>query len=286
MPRILIAGCGYVGEAAADFFAARGWTVEGWTASARSAERLSGKPYPVRAVDIAEYDAVSAGSSEFDVIIQCASSGGGGAEEYRKVYLEGARNLVQKFEKATLLFTSSTSVYAQEDGTVVDENSLTDPPDERGRILRETEKLVLEQAGIVARIGGIYGPGRSFLLRKFLSGEAVIEEKDERLINQVHRDDIVNALFLLAERRVEARGQIYNVVDDEPTSRREVYAWLRAQMIQPAPALGGKPATRKRGESNKSVSNRKLRALGWEPRYPDFRVAMAESVIPSFGLGR
>lgn len=284
MPRILIAGCGYVGEAAADLFSARGWEVEGWTASARSAERLSGKPYPVRAVDIADYHAVSAASSAFDLIIQCASSGGRGVDEYRKVYLNGAGNLLRVFAKVPLLFTSSTSVYAQEDGSIVDESSLANPPHEKGRILRQTEKVVLEQNGIVARLGGIYGPGRSFLLRKFLSGEAAIDENDDRLINQVHRDDIVAALFLLAERRAEARGQIYNVVDDMPTSRREVYLWLSSRMKQPASALREEAPRRRRGKSNKRVSNRKLRALGWEPRYGDFRVAMEKSVIPSFGL--
>jgi hypothetical protein len=30
------------------------------------------------------------------------------------------------------------------------------------------------------------------------------------------------------------------------------------------------------------VSNRKLRALGWEPRYPTFEVAMSDSILPSF----
>src|SRR5437667_11004173 len=41
MPRILIAGCGYVGQATADLFHAAGWTVEGWTRSADSAAKLS-----------------------------------------------------------------------------------------------------------------------------------------------------------------------------------------------------------------------------------------------------
>jgi hypothetical protein len=41
---------------------------------------------------------------------------------------------------------------------------------------------------------------------------------------------------------------------------------------------------RKRGDSNKQVSNRKLRALGWAPRYPTFDSAMTESILPSFGL--
>ena len=40
MPRILIAGCGYVGQATADLFHAAGWDVEGWTASEESAARV------------------------------------------------------------------------------------------------------------------------------------------------------------------------------------------------------------------------------------------------------
>ena len=41
MPRILIAGCGYVGQATAGLFHAAGWDVEGWTASEESAAALS-----------------------------------------------------------------------------------------------------------------------------------------------------------------------------------------------------------------------------------------------------
>ena len=52
MPRILIAGCGYVGQATADLFHAAGWDVEGWTASEESAAALSAKPYPVVARSI------------------------------------------------------------------------------------------------------------------------------------------------------------------------------------------------------------------------------------------
>ena len=60
-----------------------------------------------------------------------------------------------------LLFTSSTSVYSQRDGSWVTEESETKPARETGRILLETEKLVLERGGMVARLAGIYGPGRS-----------------------------------------------------------------------------------------------------------------------------
>ncbi len=74
-----------------------------------------------------------------------------------------------------MLFTSSTSVYAQRDGSWVTEESETKPARETGRILLETEEFVLGHGGIVARLAGIYGPGRSALLSKFLAGEAIID---------------------------------------------------------------------------------------------------------------
>jgi nucleoside-diphosphate-sugar epimerase len=285
MPRILIAGCGYVGQATADLLHERGWKVEGWTASAESAGQLAAKPYGVRAVDLTNPAAVSAVHKNFDVIVQCASTGGGDAEEYRRIYLEGARNLLHAFPGARLIFTSSTSVYAQRQGEIVDETSPATPAHEKGQILREAEELVLAHNGIVARLGGIYGPGRSFLLRKVLAGAAVLEEEGDRFINQAHRDDIAAGLLLLAERQADLGGEIYNVVDDQPILAREACRWLSARLPR-----SSRPrevaAVRKRGESNKRVSNKKLRALGWELRYPNLARAMTESVLPSFGFGR
>jgi hypothetical protein len=50
------------------------------------------------------------------------------------------------------------------------------------------------------------------------------------------------------------------------------------------PAAAAAPALRKRAETNKHVGNRKLRALGWEPRYPTFQSAMNDNVLQSFGF--
>jgi SAM-dependent methyltransferase len=41
----------------------------------------------------------------------------------------------------------------------------------------EAEQIALDSGGSIARLSGIYGPGRSVLLKKFLSGEALLEEK-------------------------------------------------------------------------------------------------------------
>jgi nucleoside-diphosphate-sugar epimerase len=284
MAHILIAGCGYVGEAAADLFHEQQWEVEGWTGSVKSAARLAGRPYPVRSVDITDAATVLAASGEFDVVVQCVSTSGGNAEDYRRLYLEGARNLIQQFSSARFLFASSTSVYAQNDGSLVDEASPAEPTHEKGMILRETEELILAAGGIVARLGGIHGPGRSFFLNQFLAGTRGVDLTQARFINQVHRDDIVSALLLLAERRSGCAGQIFNVVGDQPTTASEAYEWLRVRLGRPlrSAELGDHPP--KRGRSNKQVSNAKLRALGWEPRYPTFEAAMTKSILPSFGF--
>jgi nucleoside-diphosphate-sugar epimerase len=281
MPRILIAGCGYVGQAAADLFHTAGWVVEGWTRSARSAASLSAKPYPVRDVDISEPAQVAKCVGTFDAVIHCASSRGGDAEIYRQLYLDGARNFLEIFPKSKVLFTSSTSVYAQRDGSWVTEESATKPMRETSRILLEAERAVLNRGGIVARLAGIYGPGRSALLSKFLAGTAIFDSENDRFINQVHRDDIASALFFLLSRKTEG-AQIYNVIDDQPILQSECYRWLAQRLNRPAPPIGKAKEPRKRGNSNKRVSNAKLRRLGWMPQHPNFADAMEQSILPSF----
>ncbi len=277
MPRVLIVGCGFVGEAAADLFHAAGWEVTGWTHSAESAARLASvKPYPVSAHDITDAEQVVVAARAMpdggmlDALVDCVSSGrGGGPEAYRRVYLEGARNLGAGWRAARFVYTGSTSVYAQVDGSVVDESSPAEPDRETGRILRETEDVVLAApGGVVARLAGIYGPGRSNLLRKFLAGEAVIEGDGGRWLNQIHRDDAAAALFRLAQ--PDAPPGVYNVADDSPLTQLELYRSLSAEFDRPLPPHGPEDRNRKRGWTSKRVNNGRLRALGWRPHYPSF----------------
>jgi nucleoside-diphosphate-sugar epimerase len=283
MPRILIAGCGYVGEATADLFHSAGWNVEGWVHSKQSAMRLSVKPYSTRVIDVSQRGDVAKRAAAFDAVIHCVSSGGGDAEAYRQIYLNGARHLLETFPQAKILFTSSTSVYAQRDGPWVTEESETKPLRQTTRILLEVENLILEKGGIVARLAGIYGPQRSALLSKFLNGTAAIDPLNDRFVNQVHRDDISSALFLLLNRRAQTSTQIYNVVDDQPLLQSECYGWLAERLNRPLPPTTRSEQPRKRGDTNKRVSNAKLHHVGWTPNYPTFRDAMEKSILPSFG---
>jgi nucleoside-diphosphate-sugar epimerase len=276
--RVLIAGCGYVGSVVAELFREAGWEVEGWTRSAASAAQLAGKGLAMRVVDMANAGQVAASPKDFQAVIHSASSGGGDAAMYRRVYLEGVRNLQSRFPEARILFTSSTSVYAQDDGEWVTEESPAQPEHETGEILREAEQDILERGGQAARLAGIYGPGRSALLQRVLRNEAVIDPENDRFVNQVHRDDAAAALFRLIEK--ESGTGIYNVADAEPVLLSECYRWLAERLSRPLPPVAKTAAERRRGTSNKRVSSQKLRALGWEPRYPSFAEGMEQSVLP------
>ena len=119
------------------------------------------------------------------------------------------------------------------------------------------------------------------LLSKFLNGTAVIDPENDRYVNQVHRDDIASALFFLLGRKEEG-AEIYNVVDDQPILQTECYRWLAQRLNRPLPPIGKLTDQRKRGDSNKRVSNAKLRRLGWTPQYPTFADSMETSILPSF----
>jgi nucleoside-diphosphate-sugar epimerase len=115
--------------------------------------------------------------------------------------------------------------------------------------------------------------GRSVLLRKFLDGTAVIEGDGGRHINQIHADDAAAALFHLVTGGL-AEG-IYNVADDQPVTQLACCEWLAAALGRPMPPHGPADPQRKRGVTDKRVSNRKLRALGWQLQYPTYQAALA-----------
>jgi nucleoside-diphosphate-sugar epimerase len=131
----------------------------------------------------------------------------------------------------------------------------------------DAEKLTLAAGGVVARLAGIYGPNRSVILKKFLSGEAVIEEDGRRFLNQIHRDDAARAIFHLVTTRTTG---VFNVSDSKPLSQLECYEALSRIFNRPLPPSGPRDMNRKRGWTHKRVSNAKLRDSGWEPEFLSF----------------
>lgn len=264
MMNVMVVGYGYLGQAIAREFRDLGSEVFG-------VSRVGGDGLVEG--DVSDRESVMAWP-DADWVVHCASSSRGGEEAYQRVYVDGCQNLLARYSGRSLVFVSSTSVYGQVDGAWVTEESATEPSRQTGRLLLAAEGLVLAAGGRVARLAGIYGPGRSVLLRKYFSGEARIEDGGLRALNQIHRDDAARALVKVI---VSGRaGEVYNVCDDQPMSQLECYQQLVAEFGGELPASAPKDVNRKRGWTDKRVSNQKLRKLGWMPQYPNFLVGARE----------
>ncbi|MES2439867.1 MAG: NAD-dependent epimerase/dehydratase family protein [Verrucomicrobiota bacterium] len=271
--KLLLIGNGYLGQAVTREFRGKGWDV--------TPVSLSGGDGST-ACDVGDADSVRKLPAA-DFIVHCAASGRGGAEAYQQVYVDGCRNLADSFPDTPLLFTSSTSVYAQTDGSTVTEESPAIPDRETGRLLLEAEAITLAAGGIVTRLSGIYGPARSVILKKFLQGEAMIEEDGRRFLNQIHRDDAARAIFHLASGSPIPRGEIFNLSDSTPLAQLACYQRLSEIFSRPLPPSGPRDLNRKRGWTHKQVSNAKLRRTGWQPDFPSFTDAaavIAPTVLP------
>ena len=274
-PEVVIIGCGFLGEAAAALFSARGARVLGLVRSPESLAALTGASHETARCDVSDDTSVEALAPRLQgvpVAIHAVSAGGGGAQEYAALYRDGLKRIVDSWQPRRVIFVSSTSVYGQDDGSWVTEESLTEPSRETGNILIEAEEIALAAGGIAARLTGIYGPGRSYLLRNFLSGDAVLENGGGRWINQIHRDDGAAALGRLAD--PEVSPGIYNVTDDTPATQREVYGWMADFFGRPLPPEGAPGLALRRGVTSKRISNAKMRKLGWAPAYPSYRDAL------------
>jgi nucleoside-diphosphate-sugar epimerase len=274
MPRsVLIVGCGFVGLPLARDFASFGWETHATTVSEVSIAKLQQEQFHTYELDITDETGFQKlARRNFDVVIHCASSGRGGASDYKAVFLTGARNLMRNLRCDSFIFTSSTSVYAQTDGHWVDETSPANPSQETGQLLRATEDLVLSAGGAVARLAGLYGPGRCVPLRKLLDDKAIIEGDGERVMNMLHQLDAAGALRFLAE--TQPAG-LFNVVDNGPVTELNWFRYVCDRLHRPIPPYGPRELNRKRGWTSKRVSNRKLRSLGWDALYPTFREGLA-----------
>jgi nucleoside-diphosphate-sugar epimerase len=287
--RVLIVGCGYVGLPLGMELVKQGYQVVGLRRSPAAETGL--KPVGIKLLigDITKPEQLIQLPASYDWVVNCVSASGGGAEEYREVYLQGTRNLIEWLGAAPprkFVYTSSTSVYGQNDGSLVKENSPTEPAVETGKLLVETERVLLEAArerklpAVILRLAGIYGPDRGYWFKQYLSNEARIEGNGTRILNMIHRDDVVGTI--IAALKSGRPGEVYNAVDDEPVTQLSFFQWLSGPLGKALPPTAPEDAgaVRKRGVTNKKVSNRRLKMeLGYQFKYPTFRQGYTAEIL-------
>ena len=200
--------------------------------------------------------------------------------EGTRILLDAARATgARRFVAQSVAF-----LYAQVGGPVKTED---DPLLDRGASARAVAEL--EQAvtgaqaleGVVLRYGYFYGPGTYYgpegsATADVRRGRFPIVGGGDGVFSFVHVDDAAEATVAAVERGAPG---VYTLVDDEPAPMRDwLPAFAAAAGADPPPVREASPAdaftTGMRGASNAKAKGE----LGWEPRYPSWRIGFAESL--------
>ena len=151
--------------------------------------------------------------------------------------------------------------------------------------ISHVEDVVVKAGGVALRYGGFYGPGASDdQLEVVRKRQFPLVGGGTGYFSWIHVDDAASATVLAIEQ--QAKG-VFNIVDDEPAPAsewlpylasaagakrpRRVPTWL-ARLIAGDVAVG--MMTEGRGFSNAKAK----RELGWELRYPSWRLGFKEGL--------
>jgi nucleoside-diphosphate-sugar epimerase len=277
--RILIGGCGDLGERVGSVLADAGSQVIGVR---RTRPGSSSIDWRIADLDLLEEPPAWPGA---DGIYYLAPPPVEGLEDPRlRRFLAGIESLPRRF-----VLVSTTGVYGDRKGAWVTEESDAGPSTERARRRLHAERLAASWCGehgvelVILRVAGIVGPGR-WPLDRLREGMVVLESSIAPYSNRVHIEDLVRFAVELM-RRPGIRG-IYNISDGRPSSLTDYFVEVAAAFGLPRPREVGldearkvlSPAMLSYLSESRRVSNRKLlEETGLELRYPDLRSALVST---------
>ena len=271
MARVLIAGCGDIGCRLGINLTNKGHEVFGIR---RDASKISEPIHPIEADLFGQLPQLP---DQIDYVFYIVSAKSYNDLAYFKAYVMGLNHLIEALKGQPikrLFFISSSSVFSQSDGERVTEESPAEGKNFSSRRLLEGEELALNAPfpSTVIRFGGIYGPGRTYLIDLVSQGKAHCME--DVYSNRIHSEDCVGLLEHLMEQ--PDLEPIYIGVDDEPTFTCEVYEWL-AEQLSVSNIEHIEPTENSRAQrSNKRLSNAKVKATGYTFKYPSYREGYLE----------
>ncbi|MFP3947979.1 MAG: NAD-dependent epimerase/dehydratase family protein [Gemmatimonadota bacterium] len=288
MTRALIVGCGFVGAALGRKLLEDGGEVWGVKRDP------SGLPPGITPVAADVSDARTLVGSilvEPDVVIYAVSADERTEEAYRAAYVDGLTTVMSVLLEGghlpdRLLYVSSTAVYGDQGGNWVDEITPTDPTGFRGKVLLDGETVARTGGGtgvpgVSVRLGGIYGPGRTSLIRKVRNGEALCPPGGPYYTNRIHRDDAAGILAhlagpIFADRSPDGLHDVYLGVDRDPAPYCEVLRWIADELDVPPPETGDDGSLERRRRANKRCRSDRIVEAGYAFRYPSFREGYRE----------
>jgi len=267
--RVLIAGCGDVGAVLATALLQDGHVVYGLK---RDTSTLPEGVLPV-AADLLDPATLTDLPLNIDWLVFMPTPARRDRAAYEAIFIQGWNNLWAGLKQVPVrtLVVSSTAVFGEVNGGVVDEETLPRPSGFNGKVLLRMEQLASRctENVVVVRISGIYGPGRERLIRLAASDGLEVQRFPPYFTNRIHRDDAAAALKHLLE--IDKPEALYLATDDKPAAKYEVVEWL-AKMQGCGPPKGN---TDESAGSGKRVSNQKLRDSGFILTYPDYQAGYA-----------
>jgi nucleoside-diphosphate-sugar epimerase len=286
-PYALIVGCGYVGSRVA----ARLSSSHDVTAIVRSAASVASLSRAgIRAIaldlDRVRANAVIPERFDQDVVFYLAPPPSLGESDLR---LDRFLQLAT-IPPRTFVYISTTGVYGNSHGELVDESRPVEPATDRGRRRVSAEEMTRvwcherRVRRVVLRVPGIYGPER-LPLELLRRREPMVRVEEASLSNRIHVDDLVEACIAAAS-NPEARG-VYNVTDGHPSSSTEFVKQLAALTGLPPPSevsmveaqLTFSPERLSFLNESRRVSNeRMLKHLGATLKYADMREGIRRSL--------
>jgi nucleoside-diphosphate-sugar epimerase len=285
----LIVGCGYLGRRVAARWLAQGHRVFGTTRSEGRAAELRQLGVEPVLCDVLDRSSLENLPNVLDVLY-CVSITRNPGRSMKSVYVEGLDSfltwfLTQRSDALHITYVSSTSVYGQVGGELVDESAITSVAEEPGSILVETEERLRNSFSTmtgsfrILRFAGIYGPGRLIRRQAIESGEPIVGDADKWL-NLIQVEDGAAAVVAACERGQSSA--VYNVCDDHPVRRRDFYREMTRLLNAPeprfvAPEPGAPLPPHER--ANRRIVNRRMREeLGVTLRYPSYVEGLRASI--------
>ena len=174
-------------------------------------------------------------------------------------------------------YFSTTGVYGDTEGLLVDETAPLNPTSDRSRRRVAVESDWLQYGAHIFRLPGIYGQGRSSLDR-LKNGLTRRVHRPNHLFSRIHVDDIAQSV--IASINQPNPGSVYNICDDEAAEQQLVEAYASELLgIKPPQLIPFKDAMKEMTpmaltfwQDNRRVSNAKMKSeLGVKLLYPTFR---------------
>lgn len=278
-PHLLIAGCGYVGRRVAAALASR-YDVTALVRTQSSAAELSTSGVRVVVLDLDRIrsSAVLPERLDQEAIIYLIPPPSFGESDLR---LDRFLQLATVPPK-TFVYVSTTGVYGDSEGALVDESTPVNPRTDRARRRVTAEEMTRvwcterRVRRVVLRAPGIYGPDR-LPIERMRKREPVVREQEAGISNRIHVEDLVSAC-IAAVMNPEARG-VYNITDGNSISSTTFLRTLAQIANLPDPPqvsmveaqLTFSPERLSFLNESRRVSNeRMLKHLGVTLKYPDY----------------